>query len=71
MPRFKIGDRVRILPGMATPFVELQGIVQDVKTHELNVTILDKYVVMFEWGEYQSFYDAQLVRAETNSAAQR
>src|SRR2546423_1849974 len=26
MPRFKIGDRVRVLPGMATPFVNLEGI---------------------------------------------
>ena len=64
MPRFKIGDRVRILPGMATQFVNLQGIVRDFKPHNLNVTTLDRYMVMFEWGESQSFYDAQLAGIE-------
>ena len=69
MPRFRIGDRVRILPGMASPFTNLEGVVHDFKAHDLNVTTLDRYVVMFEWGESQSFYDAQLEAIETNSAA--
>jgi hypothetical protein len=64
MPRFKIGDPVRILPDMATPFVNLKGIVHDFKPHERNVTTLDRYVVMFEWGESQPFYDAQLALIE-------
>jgi hypothetical protein len=60
MARFKPGDRVRILPDMATPFVGLEGIIQEINANDLNVSTLDRYLVMFEWGERQSFYDAQL-----------
>ena len=65
MPRFRLGDRVRILPNTATPFVNLQGTIHDIQPHQLNVRTLDRYIVTFEWGERQPFYDAQLGTVHT------
>ena len=65
MTRFKVGDRVRILPVVATPFVGLEGTVHEVLPHDRDITTLDRYAVVFEWGEKQTFYDAQLAYVET------
>jgi len=64
MPRFNAGDRVKILPVIATPFVGLEGAVREILPHDRDITTLDRYTVIFEWGEKQSFYDAQLARVE-------
>ena len=64
MPRFSAGDRVKILPLVATPFVGLEGTVRAILPHDRHITTLDRYTVVFEWGEKQSFYDAQLARVE-------
>jgi hypothetical protein len=69
MPRFNVGDRVRILPVSPTPFVGLEGSVNEVGTHEHDITILDRYVVLFDLGEKQTFFDVQLVRLPIASAA--
>ena len=58
--RLKIGDHVRILPNNPTPFANLEAIVRSVREHERGVTVLDRYVVIFAWGEEQTFYDVQL-----------
>ena len=63
MSRFNVGDRVTILPVATTPFVGLNAIVHIVQPHERNITILDRYIVEFEWGEKQSFFDVQLAHA--------
>ena len=34
MSDFKIGDRVRILPGVATPFVGMVGTISEIRPHE-------------------------------------
>ena len=60
MCRFKIGDHVRILPSDPTPFANLEATVRAVREHERGVTALDRYVVIFGWGEEQTFYDVQL-----------
>jgi transcription antitermination factor NusG len=60
MPQFKIGDHVRILPSHQTPFANLEAIVREVREHERGVTALDRYVVIFAWGEEQTFYEVQL-----------
>jgi hypothetical protein len=60
MARFKPGDRVRIAANGASPFVGLQGVIDDVKAHPRNLSQLDSYTVLFAWGEKQSFWDAQL-----------
>jgi hypothetical protein len=66
MRRFNIGDRVKILPVMASPFVDLVGTVDHIQPNDRNVTQLDRYVVRFEWGEKHSFYDAQLTREKAS-----
>jgi transcription antitermination factor NusG len=65
MPRFNVGNRVRILPEGASPFVGLEGTIEEVQPHNRDIVALDRYIVVFEWGEKQSFYDVQLVRIET------
>ena len=60
MPRFQLGDRVRVVPTEHTPFANLQATVYKIQPHERGVATLDRYVVIFEWGEEQTFYDAQL-----------
>jgi len=64
MPRFNVGDRVKIRPVIATPFVGLEGAVREILPHDRDITTLDRYTVIFEWGEKQSFCDAQLARVE-------
>ena len=60
MPRFKPGDVVRIAPTEPTPFANLKATVQKIQLHDRGVATLDRYVVVFEWGEEQTFYDVQL-----------
>jgi hypothetical protein len=59
--RFKSGDRVKIRPDEPTPFAGLEAVVQEIEPHPRGVAMLDRYVVLFEWGEKQVFYDAQLL----------
>lgn len=63
MARFSIGDRVRVRPEDTTPFAGMKTTVRQVKPNGRNVTILDMYVVVFEWGEEHSFYEAQLIES--------
>jgi len=63
MARFKPGDRVRILREGTSPFVGLEGVIEEVKTHPRNLTQLDSYTVLFTWGEKHTFWDAQLESA--------
>ena len=67
--RFAIGDRVRILSSPATPFAGLDGVVDNVLPHAQGLTQLDGYVVKFNWGETQKFYDVQLEVAKRRRAA--
>ena len=60
MSRFQLGDRVRIVPTEPTPFANLKATVHRVQLHDRGVTSLDRYMVVFEWGEEQTFYDVQL-----------
>jgi hypothetical protein len=69
MPRLKIGDHVRIVPNDPTPFANLEAIVRAVREHERGVTVLDRYVVIFAWGEEQTFYDVQLEQMQKMSVA--
>ena len=64
MTRFEVGDRVKILPTVATPFVGLDGTVHEILPHARDITTLHRYVVVFGWGEKQAFYDAQLAGIE-------
>ena len=69
MTHFKVGDRVKILPGVATPFVGVEGIIQDVQPHAGGIVTMDRHVVMFERREKRSFYRSELVRIEKQKTA--
>jgi hypothetical protein len=70
MSRLNIGDHVRILPNNPTPFANLEAIVRAIREHERGVAVLDRYVVIFAWGEEQTFYDVQLEQMRKSQAKQ-
>ena len=57
---FKVGDRVRIMPGVAVPFVGHEGTIQDVQPNDRGIEKMDRLVVMFERREKRSFYREEL-----------
>lgn len=61
--RFKTGDRVKVLPNDPSPFAGLEGTVETTEPNPRDVVVLDRYIVVFEWGEKKPFYDAQLEKA--------
>ena len=67
--RFTVGDRVRILLTPATPFAGLEGTIDSVLPNSRGLTQLDGYVVKFNWGETQKFYDVQLEPTRRRPAA--
>jgi len=60
MARFRVADRVKILSVVETPFVGLEGNICEVQLHEHSISVLDRYIVVFAWGEKETFYDVQL-----------
>lgn len=61
MARFKIGDRVRVRPdGHAAMFAGTEGVIDGIEPNERGIGILDRYMVLFKWGEKKHFYDAHL-----------
>jgi len=60
MAKFKVGDRVKILPGVATPFVGSEGIIAEVAPHDGGITTMDRHIVVFERREKRSFYSQEL-----------
>jgi len=65
MSRFKVGDRIKISSVVATPFVGLEGNIVEIQRQKQNINTLDCYVVVFDWGEKQVFYDVQLRHANS------
>ena len=59
MNQFKVGDRVRILSGVATPCVGLEGVIHEVRPHE-GVPTMDRHIVQFDRRERRSFFGAEL-----------
>ena len=64
MSKFKVGDRVKILPGVAIPFVGMEGTIYGVQPHNGGITTMDRHIVVFERSERRSFYSAELQRVE-------
>jgi len=62
--RFRNGDRVKIRLGEPTPFSGLVAVVKEIEPHPREVALLNRYVVVFDWGEKQPFYEAQLEAAD-------
>jgi hypothetical protein len=69
MSRFKVGDRIKILSVVATTFVGLEGNIVEVQSQKQKIETLDRYIVVFDWGEKQVFYDVQLGHANSKSKA--
>jgi transcription antitermination factor NusG len=67
MAKFKVGDRVKILPGTATPFVGAEGIIDALHPHDGGITTMDQLIVKFERREKRSFYSAELVHVEKSA----
>ena len=61
MHDFKVGDRVRILPGVATPFVGMDGTICEVRPHDEGIETMTKHLVVFSRNEKRSFYRVELV----------
>ena len=64
MSDFKIGDRVKILPGIATPFIGRVGTISEVQLHDQGIETMSKHIVTFERREKRSFYSGELERVE-------
>jgi hypothetical protein len=64
MSDFKVGDRVRILPGVAIPFVGKAGTISDIRPHDRGIETMDQHLVVFEGKEKRSFYSGELMRIE-------
>jgi transcription antitermination factor NusG len=62
MSDFKVGDRVRILPGVATPFVGMDGTISEVRPHDLGNESMERHIVVFERREKRAFYRTELMR---------
>lgn len=65
---FGVGDRVRILATVPTPFTGLQGIIQEAIPHPQKLSQLDAYIVLFNWGEKQKFWSVQLGLLQAKAA---
>ena len=61
MHDFKVGDRVRILPGVATPFVGMDGTICEVRLHDQGIETMTKHFVVFSRREKRSFYRIELM----------
>jgi transcription antitermination factor NusG len=47
MRDFKVGDRVRILPGVATPFVGMDGTICEIRPHDQGIKTMTRHFVVF------------------------
>jgi hypothetical protein len=64
MSDFKIGDRVRILPGVATPFIGMDGTICSIQAHDQGIETMTRHFVMFSHREKRSFYAVELMRIQ-------
>ena len=67
MSRFQVGQKVVVTGPMATKYRDREATViavQPSKRTRPNVTSLDKYVVRFEDGDQEEFFDIQLAAAK-------
>jgi hypothetical protein len=60
VPKFRIGDRVKIRREGQHDYQGLEAVVQQRRPNERGIGVLDQYDVLFKWGETKTFYEAQL-----------
>ena len=61
MSDFKVGDHVRILPGVATPFVGMDGTICEIRPHDQAIQTMTRHFVVFSRREKRSFYDVEMM----------
>jgi transcription antitermination factor NusG len=61
MSHFKVGDHVRILPGVATPFVGMDGTICEIRPHDKAIETMARHFVVFSRKEKRSFYGMELM----------
>jgi transcription antitermination factor NusG len=66
MSDFKVGDRVRILPGVATPFAGMDGTICEVRPHDKAIESMTRHFVVFSRREKRPFYSLELMRIENS-----
>ena len=64
MSKFKVGDRVKVLPGITSPFVGAVGTIFEVQPNDRGIETMDRHIVMFERRERRSFYCGELLPVE-------
>ena len=64
MSNFKVGDRVMILPGIATPFVGMVGTISEIRPHDRGIETMERHIVVFQRREKLSFYGVELMRIQ-------
>jgi transcription antitermination factor NusG len=62
MSDFKVGDRVRILPGIAIPFVGMAGTISEIRPHDRGIETMAQHLVVFDRKEKRAFYGGELMR---------
>jgi hypothetical protein len=65
MAKFKVGDSVKILPGVATPFVGWVGTIDELQPHDGGIATMDRLIVRFERREKRSFYSIELAHVKS------
>jgi len=68
MSDFKVGDRVRILPGVATPFVGMDGTICEVRPHDQAIEGMTRHFVEFSRREKRAFYSVELSLIERSKS---
>jgi hypothetical protein len=58
--KFKIGDRVRILPEGQAVYAGVKGVIRHVHANDRGIAVLNRYDVLFKWGEGKTYYEVQL-----------
>jgi transcription antitermination factor NusG len=64
MSEFKVGDRVRILPGVAIPFVGMDGTICEVRPHDEGIETMTRHFVVFSRREKRAFYSMELMHIQ-------
>jgi len=61
MRKFKVGDHVTILAGVAIPFAGVEGIIHEIRPHDGGIATMDRYIVEFERKEKRAFFCGEMM----------
>jgi transcription antitermination factor NusG len=61
MSDFKVGDHVRILPGIATPYAGMDGTICEIRPHDQAIQTMARHFVVFSRRDKRSFYGVEMM----------